>query len=263
LPDIRYTGALIMYEQIAAYYDLTHADLTADIPLILQLARETGGPVLELGCGSGRLLRPLAQSGIPVTGVDNAPAMLARARARLTAEPAAVRNRVTLIEADMTDFTVDGRFPLVIIPYNTFMHLDTGQATAALRRARACLAAGGRLFIDLANPFAIANTPPDQLISLENSLTDPQTGDVILHMAANRLDSAAQILHITWIYDRSPAAGGPIHRTVAQAAYHYRYPHQMQILLQDAGFARLEMWGDYDRSPFQEESGRFLILAST
>ncbi len=143
------------------------------------------------------------------------------------------------------------------------MHLDTGQATAVLHRVRACLAENGRLFIDLINPFAVANTPPDQLVSLENALTDPQTGDVILHMAANRLDSAAQILRITWIYDRSPAAGGPIHRTVAQAAYHYRYPHQMQILLQDAGFTRLEMWGDYDRSPFQEESGRFLILAAT
>ncbi|HIP71645.1 MAG TPA: class I SAM-dependent methyltransferase [Anaerolineae bacterium] len=226
------------------------------------MAGEAGGPVLELGCGSGRLLRPLAQSGYSVTGVDNSPAMLARASARLAGETTAVQNRVTLIEADMTDFTVDGRFPLVIIPYNTFMHLDTGQATAVLRRVRDCLAENGRLFIDLINPFAAANTPSDQLISLENTLTDPDSGDVILHMASNRLDSAAQILHITWIYDRSPADGGPIHRTVAQAAYHYRYPHQMQMLLQDAGFSRLEMMGDYDQSPFQEESGRFLILAS-
>ena len=251
-----------MYEQIAAYYDLTHVDLTADIPYIRQLAGEMGGPVLELGCGSGRLLRPLAQSGYSVTGVDNSPAMLARARAWLAEEKTAVQNRVTLIEADMTDFTVNGRFPLAIIPYNTFMHLDTGQATVVLHRVRNCLAADGRLFIDLINPFAVANTLPDQLISLENTLTDPQTGDVILHMAANRLDSAAQILHITWIYDRSPVGGGPIHRTVAQAAYHYRYPHQMQILLQDAGFSRLEMMGDYDQSPFREDSGRFLILAS-
>lgn len=251
-----------MYEKIAAYYDLTHADLTADIPFILQLAGEVAGPVLELGCGSGRLLRPLAQSGVSVTGIDNSPAMLARARARLAEEPTAVQNRVTLIEADMTDFTVDGRFPLVIIPYNTFMHLDTGQATAVLRRVRNCLTADGRLFIDLLNPFAVANTPEDQLISLENTLTDPETGDTILHMAANRLDSAAQILHITWIYDRSPADGGSIHRTVAQAAYYYRYPHQMQMLLQDAGFTRLEMFGEYDQSPFQEESGRFLILAA-
>ncbi|NKQ37119.1 MAG: class I SAM-dependent methyltransferase [Chloroflexi bacterium] len=251
-----------MYDQIAAYYDLTHADLTADIPYILKLAGEMGGPVLELGCGSGRLLRPLAQSGYQVTGIDNSPAMLARARAWLAGEATAVQNRVTLIEADMTDFTVDGRFPLVVIPYNTFMHLDTGQATAVLRHVRDCLTVAGRLFIDLINPFAVANTPPDQLISLENALTDPQTGDVILHMASNRLDSAAQILHITWIYDRSPADGGPIHRTVAQAAYHYRYPHQMQMLLQDADFSRLEMMGDYDQSPFQEESGRFLILVS-
>lgn len=248
-----------MYDQIATYYDLTHADLTADIPFILKLAQQSGGSVLELGCGSGRLLLPLARAGQNVMGLDNSVVMLARAQARLAQEPDEVRRRVTLVEADMTGWEGDGRFALIFIPYNTFMHLDSPQAAAALKRARTLLQPGGTLFIDLANPFIIADTPEDHLLSLENVLTDPETGDMILHLAANRLDTVEQILHITWIYDRSPVTGGPVHRTVAQGTYHYRYPHQMELLLQDAGFSQFTLWGDYDQSAFHEESPRLLL----
>lgn len=253
----------MMYDQIAHYYDLTHASLTEDIPFVLALARQAQGPVLELGCGSGRLLLPLAQAGITVTGLDNSPAMLARAQTQLTPEPESVQNRVTLVEGDMMGFVVDGRFPLILISYNTFMHLDNSRALATLKQARRHLLAGGQLFIDLANPFTIADTPEDHLLSLENVLTDPATGDIILHLAANRLETAGQTLHITWIYDRSPASGGIVHRTIAQATYHYRYPHQMELLLQEAGFTHLTFLGDYDHSPFHEQSQRLLLLSQT
>lgn len=250
-----------MYDQIAHYYDLTHANLTEDIPFVLAQARQANGPILELGCGSGRLLLPLAQAGMAVTGLDHSPVMLARAQERLAKEREAVQNRVTLVEGDMTRFVMNGRFPLILIPYNTFMHLDDAQALAALKQAKRHLPADGQLFIDLANPFTVANTPEDHLLSLENVLTDPDTGDVILHLAANRLDTAVQTLHITWVYDRSPALGGSIHRTVAQATYHYRYPHQMELLLQEAGFTQLVFYGGYDQAAFDADSERLLLLA--
>lgn len=251
-----------MYDHIAYYYDLTHGDLTEDVPFVLKLARQLGGPALELGCGSGRLLLPLAQAGLSVTGLDNSAAMLARARQKLAQADTAVQNRVQLVAGDMTDFALDGRFALTLIPYNTFLHLDGAQALATLRCARNHLQADGRLLIDLANPFAMADTPPDTLLSLENCLTDPATGDTILHFAANRLDTVEQILHITWVYDRSPA-GGPVQRVVAQADYHYRYPHQMELLLREAGFPYFSLWGDYEEVPFAEDSARMLVVART
>jgi hypothetical protein len=55
-------------------------------------------------------------------------------------------------------------------------------------------------------------------------------------------------------------AGGAVQRTVAQAEYHYRYPHQLELLLRDAGFSNMMFWGDYDESPFSEESARLLLL---
>jgi ubiquinone/menaquinone biosynthesis C-methylase UbiE len=261
-----------MYDQIAHYYDLTHADLTEDIDFILDLARQSNGPILELGCGSGRLLLPLARAEFTVTGVDNSMAMLARARAALQQEPQAVQNRVTLLQADMAQMELDnGRFALTIIPYNTFMHLDSAQKTAALKRVRRLMrgngrSGNGRLFIDLINPFAIADTPDDQDLVLENSFTDPQTGQFIQQLARNHLNEATQCLQITWVYDVSPTGeplpgDNPVQRTTVQTDYHYLFPHQIDLLLQETGFRLTDLSGDYDGSIFDEESERLLITA--
>ncbi|MBK8985010.1 MAG: methyltransferase domain-containing protein [Chloroflexi bacterium] len=252
-----------MYDKIAHYYDLTHDQLTEDVAFILALAQEGGGPVLELGCGSGRLLRPLARAGFRVTGVDNSAAMLDRARVRFAGEDTAVQQRLSLIPGDMTALSLphQTRFALVIIPYNTLLHLDSDQAAAALRGIRPVLGANGRLFIDLINPLAVANTPNDATLSLEAVFTDPANGYTVLQLAANRLDDGAQTLHITWIYDASPPDGGPVHRTIAQATYHYLYPHQLELLLREAGFRLRSLTGGYNGEPFNEESERLLIVA--
>jgi SAM-dependent methyltransferase len=251
-----------MYNQIADYYDLTHADLTDDIDCILHLAQAADGPILELGCGSGRLLLPLARAGFTVTGVDNSAAMLAHARTALQKEPTVVQRRITLLQADIAQMEIaNGRFALTIIPYNTFMHLDSAQKKAALQRVKQNLVVNGRLFIDLINPFTIAATPNDSTLSLENSFTDPQTGHTVLQLAANHLDEMLQQLRITWIYDAAPSEGGPVHRTIATADYHYLFPHQIELLLQETGFRLTSLAGNYDQSPFAEESERLLITA--
>ena len=253
-----------MYDQIARFYDLIHAGLTADIDTIVALAGQQNGPVLELGCGSGRLLLPLARAGYSVTGVDNSPAMLARARRHLDGEREAVQAQVTLVEADMDSFKLagdEGRFGLAIIAYNALMHLATSEVKATFKRVARYLRSGGRLFIDLSNPFAVAQTPEDRSLTLERVLTDPETSEVILQVASNHLDEAAQALHITWIFDVSPAAGGPVQRTVAEGAYHYFYPHQLELLLAEGGFRLEKLAGDYDQAPFAEDSPRLLVTA--
>lgn len=252
-----------MYDRIARFYDLSHADLTDDVDYVVALAKKAGARVLELGCGSGRLLLPLARAGVAVVGVDNAPAMLARAERRLAAEPAAVQARVELVEADMTalDLGENGRFDLIILPYNTAMHLDSAGALAALRVARRLAATEGKLLIDVINPSAVASTPDDQSLVLEAVLSDPETDEIVVQLSSSHLDDEHQTLHITWIYDASPAAGGPVSRTVVQGAYHYRYPHQWELLLREAGWRLSALTGDYDGSVFGEESERLLLTA--
>jgi SAM-dependent methyltransferase len=252
-----------MYNKIAHYYDLTHANLTEDIAYILELVGTTAASIIELGCGSGRLLLPLARAGHLITGLDAATAMLARAQARLHAEPTAVQQRVTLLEADMTQFeTQPIPFDWAILPYNTFMHLEPSQMSLALKKIKQSLGENGRLFIDLINPTAIANTPNDRLLTLESTFTDPENGHIVVQQSSSQLDDDTQTLHITWLYDASPPEGGAIQRTIAQAAYHYRYPHQLELLLHEAGLRLLSITGDYDNSPYTEESDRLLILAA-
>lgn len=248
-----------MYNQIAHYYDLSHASLTADFDYLLTLAAQTQGELLELGCGTGRLLLPLAQAGYAITGVDSSSAMLAIARQKLAEEATAVQERVTLLESDMGTFGGNGRFSLALIPYNTLMHLTESQITAVLRHLRPRLQ--GTLFIDVANPFIVAQTPNDRFLTLEQLFTDPATGHTVAQQASNWLDEAEQQLQVTWLYDATPPQGGPIHRTIAQTTYHYYYPHQLEIALQDAGFRLLHLLGDYDQTPFDEDSERLLILA--
>lgn len=258
-----------MYDTIAHYYDLTHADLTEDIDYILTLVAETAvstgcaqaSSVLELGCGSGRLLLPLARAGHHVTGIDNSSVMLSKAKERLAKEPAAIPQRVSLHEADMTQFTTETTFDWVIIPYNTFMHLSPNQMSAALQKIRQSLGENGRLLIDLINPVAVANTPNDRFLTLENIFTDPQNGHTVVQQSSSVLDEPNQTLHITWLYDATPPGGGAMQRTVAQAHYHYLYPHQLELLLQEAGLRVHAISGDYDDSPFTEESNRLIVLA--
>jgi SAM-dependent methyltransferase len=250
------------YDRIARYYDLSHDRLTDDIPFLLKLAAETGGPVLEPGCGSGRLLVPLARAGYVVTGVDNSPEMLARAEARLDGEPAGVRSRVRLLAADMKKLSLPVAEPygLIFFGYNTFMHLDEAGAGAVLKRLRPLLSSGGLLAIDVANPMALAAAADDPDFELEDTLRDELLGETIRQYTAYEGAPGEQTIDVTWVYEQVGVESAP---TKARLRLHYLYPHQYDLLLTLTGFRLTTIYGDYDRSPFNEESERLLLVATT
>ncbi len=250
-----------MYDQLARYYDLIHQNLTADIPYLLQLAAEAKGPLLELGCGSGRLLLPLARAGHTVTGLDNSAAMLERARQRLAAEAAVVQSRVQLVEGDMVSPSGTQPYGLVFAGHNTLMHLTPGQLAVALKNIRSTLKPGGRLFVDLSNPFTLAETADVPLLTVENVLHDETAGEVVMQLAAERLEAAAQRVQVTWIFDASPIEGGPVRRNIVEMDYYYHYPHELELMLVQAGLQLLSLQGDYDGTPFEEGSERMLVIA--
>ena len=255
-----------MYETIARYYDLIHAGLTDDLALLRQLAEQTGGPILELGCGTGRLLQPLAAAGYQVTGIDNSASMLDRLRQKVAGETAVVAGRITLWESDLLAldkalWALNQRFALAVFSYNTMMHFSLAQVETLLRQLRPYLDSGGRVFIDLANPFYLAETAVAPQLTLENHLTDPASGDHVLQFANTRHDETAQICHVTWLFDSSPATGGPVQRAISQMAYHYYYPHELELALKTADYTLHHIWGNYDQTPFTEESDRLLLLA--
>ena len=248
-----------MYEDIALYYDLVHADLIADVEYVIGKFSPNDGAVLVLGCGTGRAIWPLARAGFTVVGLDNSGAMLGRARAYL-AEHEVLQARVTLIEGDMRDFACNREFGVAIALNNTFMHLTAVEMRQVLERVNGRLA-NGSLLLDLINPIALAAMPDNRQPILERELVDPQNGDSIAQLSSNWLDAADQILHIEWVYERTPADGGAIQHTIAHERYYYHFPHQLELILRESGFLLTEMKGDYDDSPFTEDSPRLLLTA--
>ncbi len=251
-----------MYDLIARYYDLFHSDLTEDIGFVLTLAGQSGDSVLELGCGTGRILIPLARAGLTVTGLDSSEPMLALAREKTAAESDQVQNRITILTGEMKSFNLDERFSLIVIPYNTFMYLNPVTRPVVLRRVRQHLSPTGILFIDLANPFNIEQTPDDRTMTLEKVIADQTNQEIVIQMASSWVDWKTQILYITWIFDSSPAAGGPVRRQVAQAEYHYSFPHEMELMLDESGLRLKALYGDYSCSSYNEESERLLVVAA-
>lgn len=245
-----------MYDAIARFYDLTHAALTDDLALILALAGETSGRILELGCGTGRILLPLARAGHTAVGLDNSPAMLARARARLVREPQVVQARVTLVERDMVSLTGLGAFGLVLIPYNTLMHLDPGAQRRVLQQVRRVLAPDGRLLIDLENPFPLLDLPSEADFAQEALLEDPETGDTIVQWSRIAVAADVQQVTISWRYVLGAEVVGE-----STAVYHVAYPHQLEMALLQAGLRLMALWGDYEQRPFAADSERLLLLA--
>jgi SAM-dependent methyltransferase len=142
------------YSITARYYDASYeAKQLADLPFYLELAEKRGGPVLDIGCGTGRMTLPLARRGSQVTAIDASEPMLEILRGKLAAEPADVRSRVTVKMRDMRNLDTDSRFPLVIVPFRGLQHLHTIEdQMAALTSLRGQLAAGGWLALDVFFP---------------------------------------------------------------------------------------------------------------
>ena len=145
------------YDKIARLYDPWSRSVVEDVPFYVDEARRSGGPVLELAVGTGRIAVPIAASGIPVVGVDLSEGMLEVARERAQEAGA----ELDLRHGDMRDPPVEGTFPLVLVPFRSMLHMETDtDRRAVLRAIKRHLAPGGRLIFDVFAPAAddIADT---------------------------------------------------------------------------------------------------------
>jgi len=249
------------FDPIVRFYDLFYGERDDDLPMYRDFALAAGGPLLELGCGTGRVLIPLAAEGQCITGLDVSAAMLAAAQAKVDA--AGLRNRVNLVQADMRDFSLPARFALAYIPINTFMHCyDGGEQLACLRSIRRALQPGGRLVIDVFHPDLQALLESDGRLGSEGSVLDPATGHTIHRLYTRRLDLATQTQHMTYIMDEIDAAG-TVHRTLFPFRLRFVYRYEMEYLLRLAGYSLETVYGSYDLEPFESGSEKMIFVART
>lgn len=227
-----------------------------DLPFWISLADRSGGPVLELGCGPGRVLFALAARGFDVTGIDDDPAMLARARQRT---PIAVDARVHLLEADLRQFELSARFRLILIPCNTFAGLTEPDAAACIACAHLHLHAGGALAIELPNPHDSFDEAFDQAEPITDFI-EPEAGRPVQVYARQTFDPAGQRVDVEWRYDEL-LPDGQVRRTLVPAIYHLRTEQAMTALLNHARFTRVRLYGDYAAGPMLVTSERMLVVA--
>lgn len=240
----------------ARFYDAACEEVRSaeDVAFFRKLASETGGPVLELGCGTGRALLPIAADGIPCTGIDLSPAMLNVMRTK------DIPPTLRLVVAPMQDFDLgDDRFALIFSAFRAFQHLDTVEdQLACLRCVRAHLAPGGCFAFDVFNPrldrTAILEEPEKEDARFQHG------GAEIVRFTSVERDTSRQVMTVRMRYAEYRNGEHQVdHRSKFAMRWFYRY--ELEHLLSRAGFEHLDLYGDFDGSPFAEGSPSLVVVA--
>jgi SAM-dependent methyltransferase len=225
----------------------------AEVPFLLEQARRFGGPVLELACGTGKLLEPLAQAGFAATGVDMSEPMLAEARRKSHAAGSATR----YVHADIRQFSLGERFAFIFIAGNSICHLlDIGSFDACMARVREHLTEGGRFLIDVFVPslpgLMIDPTVRQKLTTYDHP---DGTGQVVVTHTGT-YDAITQIKS-SRTFHRLP--GEPSEREGSLVLKMY-FPQELQAVLKHNGFRIVEAYGNHDGSALASGSPRQIYI---
>ena len=248
----------------AEFYDAVYTErLSPDIGFWVEMAKQAGGRTLELACGTGRVLLPIAQAGCEITGIDLSPHMMPKCRERLAREPEDVRGRVRLVLANMTDFNTGETYALAIIPARSFQILiDPREQEACLRTIAAHLQPHGRLVIDVFNPrFPMlfeAQYLRESTVRVDVPLSGGSTVTVARRIAAYHKDAQYNDVELIY-YVHHP--DGKEERLVQSFPFHYFFRYEMEHLLRLCGFEVVELYGDFDKSAFKSESPEMIFVA--
>lgn len=250
-------------EAFARLYDLDLADDPGDLDLYLALAGRTGGPILELGAGTGRLAVPLAAAGHRVTAVDVDPTMLDRLRRRARDEGPAVVGRLELVEADLLALEPSGEpmHRLAFIGLNSlFLLSDRAAQLGAFRAMARHLAPGGLAVADVWLPDADDLARFDGRLILEYVRTDPQTGHLVTKAAAAEHDATSGTVALTTIYEEGPPGAAPV-RWVRRDRLRLVSPDELRAFAEAAGLEVETVAGGYDLRPIGPGDDRAIIIA--
>ena len=245
LPD-----CLAIYED-ADFYEAEFAARDHELPFLRKWARQCGGPVLEVACGTGRLTLPIAADGLETTGLDVSAPMLAIARRK----SAAAGLSIEWLEQDCRDMRLPQQFGFIFSATNSMQHLlDVESACAFLKSARRALRDDGCLILDVFNPSLpkLARTDAERYVHKTIAMPD---GTSITVETASRYDAATQVLHFDLFYLRD----GALLRTKSVDMRCF-FPQELLALCRLHGFEVVHRFGDYDESAFHSASPKQLLI---
>jgi len=231
----------------AKYYDLFHSNRKEDVEFWTSIAARTGGSVLEIGCGTGRVGLEIARNGNRLCGIDQSDTILDVFRQKLTTESDDVRQRVQLHQGDMRTFQLNQQFELALIPFRPLQHMLTLEdQIAALTNARRHLTTGGILGFDVFFPNFSSFDQPDGVEKLEREWIDGEGRTVRRFFLRHRVDKVNQVIYASFIFriyrgiDLIAEEISPLNMS------YYTYPH-LRLLLKLSQFELVEEYGSFTR----------------
>jgi SAM-dependent methyltransferase len=247
-----------LYDHVPLYRD------RKDVAFYLDLCRAAGGDVLELGCGTGRILIPAAEAGYTITGLDQSGFMLERCRTKLRTLAPEVQKRVTLVEADMTNFSLGRTFALAIVPFRPLQHLvSVDEQLNFLACVHRHLMPDGKLALDVFHPHLpalISPVSPDEIEdTAETSLPDGRRMRRTFRVTAKHRAEQTNDIELIY-YVQNPS--GATTRIVQAFPMRYYFRFELEHLLARAGFEITELLGGLDHSPFTDSSPEMIVIAA-
>ncbi len=242
------------YGAFAEIHDLQTSGLEGDVDFYVEEAKRATPPVLELACGTGHVTIPIAQAGVDVWGVDSSTEslMVATEKAeKLKPFPGKLHFRL----ADMRDFSLRRRFDLIIIPHRSLLQLLTLEdLERALINIRHNLKDQGRLIFNIFVPDVRGMTSDWSQPRHVRDVTDPYTNRTTVTWELTTYDSFNQVINARYIYDELNAQGEVTKRTYRDMKLRYIYRYEMQLLLKNVGYEIVDLYGGFDRRPFDRSS---------
>ena len=241
-----------------ALYDLILGSIDYGFDYYVNLVKAAEGPVLDVACGTGRILIPALQAGVDIEGVDLFQGMLTQ----LVKKTTALGLKPVLHHADMRSFRLDRRFALIVIPFNAIIHsLNTSEQLATLESCRKHLLPGGSLVFDTFFPGRGIIAAPDRTRVLEMETTHPETGQVIRMYDTRTFNLVEQWQHSETDIEFIDADGTIAVTHQSKFSTRWIYKSEMELLLRVAGYDRWKISGDYDGRPLVNETDMMLVQA--
>ena len=223
--------------------------IAGDIEFYLERTRESGGPVLELGCGNGRIALPLARAGFETTGMDISEPMLGLAKERRADEPEPPRHRLTLLRGDMRAIDLGPPFQTAIIAFRSFQMLQSAEdQRACLESVRRHLAPGGRLLVDIFDPLLDRLVPGTIAESAQpiDRTRNPRTGNWIeVETVRRENDIVRQLFREVWRFTERDNRGLILRQEEEVLTMRWLYRWEMRYLLELCGFEVEAEYSDY------------------
>ena len=255
-----------MSYQPELYDVVTPSVFQGDVDWYSNQAQASGGPVLELGAGTGRVTLAIAAAGVSIHALDSDPAMLRALRSKLFAQPEEVQARVTVVAADMRTFDLGERFALIICPFRAFLHNVTeSDQLACLKQVRQHLRPNGRFVFNVFHPsltFMARHAGPLEGVWRWGGTHTLPSGGWVIQSEANRYDTVRQVVHSLHRYDVYGPNGAIDRTSMLRLDLAYLYPADIRRILTAAGFPHVTIRGGFDGREFTRD-GEELVVEAT